>query len=499
MLRRERIQNEYFFGEGDGQTFRGPFTIEQVDKMIRADESLEEKIVRQVRDPGFGVVYEAIRYSNIPRFDVMFDPPIEGIISMRSQALTTVFSGPNNSGKSLILKHFFAQLGPRANLLTCNRFSQFDVINSRASDPNERRLLYENMAGFQSHGRYHEDVNSRQLDQIISGLNDEKQDALFDLAGRLLGSIVSLKKTEENNRMSPWYVDIDGQSLKYSSSGTRLLFTLLGNLFDDYYQVALIDEPEIGLSPRIQTALARALYDQNTRLAYFPHLKQIFVVTHSHLFLDRYALSNNFIVEKMGRTVKSRAISSVAEFHELQFGMLGNDFEHIFMPAALVVIEGPCDTAFLARVLTLHVPDRRVSLVVAHGDGGAEARVRTLSEGFGGLQSSPYRPRIFVVFDAKHSAKKPSILRQGVIDENIIEWTMNGIEWYYPKEHVAAIFKCTASDLADVNLSADKITVNAMSLSKMELSRLVVPRVTIDDDLGPELTSFLHKVRSATA
>lgn len=498
MLRGKRIQNEYFFGNGDGRTFQGPFTLEKIDEMIRADESLEEKLVRQVQDPGFGVGYEAVRYSDIPRFNVAFDPAVETIISLRNNALSTVFSGPNNSGKSLILKHLFTQLGPRANLLTCNRFSQFEVINSRASDPNERRLLYENMTSFQSHGRYHEDVNSRQLDQIISGLNDNKQDALFELAGKLLGSSVSLNKTEENNRMSPWYVDIDGQSLKYSSSGTRLLFTLLGNLFDDYYEVALIDEPEIGLSPRIQTALARALYDQNTRAKYFPHLKQIFVVTHSHLFLDRFALSNNFVVEKIDRTVTSRAISSIAEFHELQFGMLGNDFEHIFMPAALVVIEGPCDTAFLARVLSLHIPDRHISLVVANGDGGAATRIRTLSEGFGGLHSSPYRSRVFVIFDAKHDAKKANILRQGVMDDNLIVWTMNGIEWYYPKKHVAAVFKCTENDLANLDLSGEKIAFNGISLSKIAFSQHVVPRLTIDDDLGPEIRSFLQKVRTAT-
>lgn len=494
-----RMKADLYIGKEDSQTFDGPYTLDQIDEMLKEDESVEDKIFRGVRRPGIGFGYEPVQYAYIPRFSVEFQPGIEAFIASRAQAASTILSGPNNSGKSLLLKHLCAQLGHKSCLLTCNRFSPIDVINSRAADPGERKRLFESFTQHQESGRYHEDINSRQLDQLISSLDDERQDKLFDIAGQLLGAKVSLQKTEKNNRMSPWYVDIDGQSLKYASSGTRLLFTLLGNLLDEYYLTVLIDEPEIGLSPRIQGVLARALYDPKTRAEYFPHLKQVFVVTHSHLFLDREVLSNNYIVEKSGDTVTSRPVQSTAELHELQFGMLGNDLEHLYMPAAVVVVEGPCDTTFMARLFSLHTPNRRVTIVVARGDGGAEGKVQTLSEGFGDLFTSPFRPRVFVVFDAKHDAKKSSLSRQGVLDDNIQVWTKNGIEWYYPKRHVAAAFKCSEVDLANVDLGAERITVNSITLSKMDLARFVVPRVTLSDNLEPELTAFLDKVKRITA
>lgn len=493
------MKADLYIGMEDGQTFDGPYTVHQIDEMIKIDESVEDKIFRLIRQPGLGFGYEQVRYASIPRFSVEFQPDIDAFIASRAQAATTILSGPNNSGKSLLLKHIFTQLGHKSCLLTCNRFSQIDVINTRASDPDERKRLFENLTQHQGQGLYHEDFNSRQLDQVISSLNDEKQDKLFEIAGQLLGAKVSLQKTEKNNRMSPWYVDIDGQSLKYASSGTRLLFILLGNLLDEYHSTVLIDEPEIGLSPRIQGALARALYDSKVRVEYFPHLKQVFVVTHSHLFLDREVLSNNYIVEKDGDTVTSHPVRSTAELHELQFGMLGNDLEHLYMPAALVVVEGPCDTTFMARLFSLHISNRRVSIVVARGDGGAEGKVQTLSEGFGNLHTSPYQPRLFVVFDAKYDAKKSSLIRQGVLNDNVQVWTKNGIEWYYPTRHVAAAFKCSEADLADVDLGHERITVNAITLSKMDLARFVVPRVTAGDNLHPELTTFLAKVKRATA
>lgn len=466
--------------------------------MIKTDESIEDKIFRVVHQPGIGPGYEAVRYTQIPRFSVEFLPEIEAFISTRAAVTSTILFGPNNSGKSLLLKKLFEHLGPKSCLLSCNRFSSIDVINSRATDPDERKRLFENFSQHQASGLYHEDINSRQLDQLIAGLNDDKQEKLFDIAGQLLGARVSLQKTEKNNRMSPWYVDVDGRSLKYSSSGTRLLFTLLGNLLDEHYPIVLIDEPEIGLSPKIQATLARALYDPQTRAEYFPHLRQVFVVTHSHLFLDREVLFNNFIVEKTGDTVTARQVKTTADLHELQFGMLGNDLEHLYMPAGVVVVEGKCDTTFMARLFSLHIPSRRVSIVVANGDGGAEARVRTLSEGFGDLHASPYQSRLFVVFDAKHDAKRSSIVRQGVLEQNIQVWANNGIEWYYPKQHVAAAFKCSEAELDGIDLGTDPIAVHAISLSKAGLARFVVPRVTLDDKLDPELSIFLNKVKSAT-
>lgn len=489
---------EWYIGLDNGNDFEGPLTLAQLDERINRDESVEQKIFRKVREPGIGFAYQKIRYSDIPRFPIEFRPDIDAIIASRQNKIATILSGPNNSGKSLLLKHFFASLGPKSCLLTCNRFSTIDVINSRTADPNERAQAYDSFIHHQQAGNYHDDLNLRQLEQLIAGLNNEKQDKLFEIAGQLLGSKISLQQTEKDNRISPWYVDIDGQSLKYASSGTRLLFTLLGNLLDEYFPIVLIDEPELGLSPRIQAVLARALYDTDTRQKYFPHLKQVFVVTHSHLFLDRNVLSNNYIVEKAGDVVSCRSVQSIAELHQLQFGMLGNDLEHLFMPAAVVVVEGPCDTTYLARIFALHIPNRRISIVVAHGDGGALAKVNTLAEGFGDIHSSPYRPRLFVVLDAKHSAKKARLVGHGLLDDNIQVWRNNGIEYYYPKKRVAGAFRCDETELRGVDLGTEPVTIKSISMSKVDLANAVVPKVDVDDPLDPEISEFLEKVKQAT-
>lgn len=494
------MKADLYIGRGDGINFDGPYKVAQIHERVRQDESVAYKLSRRVAHPGMGLHWVEVDYDRLPRFGVEFEPEIEALIASRNDCPSTVLSGPNNSGKSLILKQMLSVLDHRACLLTCNRYSPIDVINTQpAHGRDERKQHYDMIVSQLESGQYHEDQNPRQLEQLIRGLTDVQQDRLLALAGELLGSKIQMLRTDSTReRMSPWYVDIDGKSLKYSSSGTRLLFMLLGHLFDEYFQVALVDEPEIGLSPKIQAALARALYDPEIRKQYFPHLKQVFVVTHSHLFLDREVLSNNFIVEKGGDAVATRQVKSTAELHELQFRMLGNDLDHLYMPAAVVVVEGPCDT-FMSRLFTLHLPNRRVSTVVSHGDGRAPEKVQTLSEGFGDLATSPYRPRLFVVLDARYNVKKSALERQGVLPGNIHVWTRNGIEWYYPKKHVAAAFRCSEADIAGVDLGRERITVDAITHTKAELAKFVIPRLTLDDKLDGELNTFLDKVKTATA
>ena len=105
----------------------------------------------------------------------------------------------------------------------------------------------------------------------------------------------------------------------------------------------------------------RVLYDTAQRVKLCPHLKQLYVATHSHIFLDRTTYSNNFVVTKDARHITARPIGSVSNLHQLQFNMLGNELESLFLPSAIVVVEGESDVTFLNKVLELHLPGVRVA------------------------------------------------------------------------------------------------------------------------------------------
>ncbi len=335
------------------------------------------------------------------------------------------------------------------------------------------------------------------LEQVITGLKDAQREKLFKVCKDLLGNEFSLKRTDPENTFSPFYVDMDGENLRYGSSGTRLLLTLLGILLDQRFSVILVDEPEIGLSPGIQAAVARFLYDQEQRQQFCPHLKQLFIATHSHLFLHRGVFSNNYVVTKAGNIVSVKPVESVGDFHLLQFNMLGNELESLFLPSAIVIVEGDSDFSFMTRAVQLHILDCKVAIVRAGGDGEVQNKLNVLREAFGDLATSPYRDRLFVVLDKIHSLSAVRIEKQGVPKGNITVWSKNGIEYLYPQDLVAAAFSCDVEELVKCNFENDPIEFNGIRKPKRELAQLVTERMTATHSLHPELAGLVGRIRAS--
>ena len=174
----------------------------------------------------------------------------------RAAAPLTVLAGPNNSGKSLTLRWLKYTLGRSAYFVGTNRFYHVYHFSTGIREPNELDQFESN---FQSHfndERHNHEQNVFDLSRIIIGLSNKRRDELFALCGELIGNGFSLKKVDDLNDLSPRYIDMDGQNLSVGSTGTRLLMTILGLCMDDRFSAILIDEPELGLSPRIQNSLS---------------------------------------------------------------------------------------------------------------------------------------------------------------------------------------------------------------------------------------------------
>ena len=379
----------YYFDDQQGE-WAGPLTLDELDE-LRRDGKIEEysQVINAQLARRQGPMGGGIPYSMISRLAVEFSPPVEEFLSSRNNKLTTVLSGPNNCGKTLLLRQLFALVGHDGYLIACSRFSHVDVLNTRKQEEHEHRRYYDNFIHNFHTSQQNSEDNELKLEQVITGLKDVQRDKLFGVCKDLLGNEFSLKRTDPENTFSPFYVDMDGENLRYGSSGTRLLLTLLGILLDERFSVILVDEPEIGLSPRIQAVLARFLYDKEHRQQFCPHLRQLYIVTHSHLFLDRGVFSNNYVVSKAGHVVSVKPVQSVGDFHQLQFNMLGNELESIFLPSAIVIVEGDSDVTFITRVVQLHIPDRKMAIVRAGGDGEVQNKLNVLREAFGDLATSP--------------------------------------------------------------------------------------------------------------
>jgi predicted ATP-dependent endonuclease of OLD family len=430
------------------------------------------------------------RCSDLLDFDVIFDQTANDLVQKRLRSATTVLSGTNNCGKSLLLKVLRSQYANQAYLMGCNRFYHCDVIKSRditvPPPPNPPLYVQQLLTNHRN-----DEANTIQLEHIFHRLTKGQRQILFRICGELLGTKVQMRKYDEDDELSSHYVEVAGENLRRGSTGTRLLLTLIGICLLDEFEVVLIDEPELGLSPKVQTAVGHYLCDMELRRQHFPHLKSVFLATHSNIFLNRSILADNFSVARSGHTISVKQVETMSDFHNLQFAMLGNRLELLYMPSVIVIVEGVTDFDYVKRLIQLSLPDRRVTVVKSEGDGDILKQLNRLNEIFGGLATSPYRDRIVLVFDKTTDVNITRLARSGVRQENVVQWEKNGIEYYYPVRILSSAFFCGDDVLDKLAFDGDKVSVNETSYSKKELCKLVVDDLRVDDILNSELREKL--------
>jgi hypothetical protein len=178
--------------------------------------------------------------------------------------------------------------------------------------------------------------------------------------------------------------------------------------------------------------------------------------------------------------------------------LLGNDLESMFMPVAIVFVEGTSDQKFVERLLAIHFPDKKITVVVGQGDGGIVNKVQTVRQAFGDLGSTPYHGKVFVLLDSKHSADTSQLVRIGVKPENIKVWTQNGIEYVYPAGIMTKIYGCDEAALEKMEVTDNSVKVAGETKAKVTLSDLVCRSLTRETALHPELRALLSQLAEAT-
>lgn len=351
-------------------------------------------------------------------------------------------------------------------MIGTNRIYHVYHFSSGLRDPNEIDQFESQFNSNFYQEQYNYENNFIDLNRIIIGLSNKRRASLFQLCEDLIGSKFALKKVDEENDLSHHYIDMDGQNLSVSSTGTRLLMTILGICMDDRFSTILIDEPELGLGPKIQRSFASFLEDATERQKYFPHLNRVLIATHSHLFLNRSDPQSNFILSKKDKKITLTQVASMGDFHRLQFNLLGNSLETMFFPSAIVVVEGKTDVEYIDRVLQARFPSRRIAVIGAGGD--VKRKVAGLREAFGDLSKSPFRSRLFVVLDSVHQPGLSSELeKMGVLSEHIVTWSKNGIEYLYPASLIAGVYACSIDRAHELTIHDDIVVLNGISKQRM--------------------------------
>jgi AAA domain, putative AbiEii toxin, Type IV TA system len=276
---------------------------------------------------------------------------------------------------------------------------------------------------------------------------------------------------------------VGGQNFSFSSSGVRLVMALVTSLLDDDHDTFLIDEPELGISPEAQGVLADFLFDKQHRAKYFAHIKTLIFATHSTIFLDRQNIGNNFVVEKTGDEIAVTQVISPVDFNRIHFFLLGNRFETLYLPSLIVLVEGKSDYTFIEKVLTTRFPKHQFSIINANSDTRIKEILHTAKTILADIQRSPYRDRLIAVLDSVHgSGLQQTLVSMGMLEENIVAWSRNGIEHVYPPTALDEVYGAGGQMM----IVDDIVSRNGISYSKATLADKISAKVTAATPMSQE-------------
>lgn len=409
-------------------------------------------------------------------------------ILLKKNSKVKVLTGKNNSGKTRLLRNLNLRLGSLATHIGCSRFYHPQDLRDQAGNAQNLKKNVVRQMSDALNSDTNSDNNSRgDINQILCEFTDQQIEKLIEVAF-ILGFKIDIRKKDENKRFSPHILCVDNIDIKKASTGTRLLIYLLSVLIDKNFQVILIDEPELGLSPNLQQKVVSLIFDPEVFNFHFPHIESIYITTHSHIFLNNNDFSSNFIVSREDNSTSLTQLKSTKEYNKLIWDMMGNSLNSLFLPEAVVIVEGETDESFLNKVFKQIFPNNIIGVSRAYGgDGQILDKVSFLANTIN-IEDTFLFERTFIIVDSENTVNKERLFKKGIKENNFIEWSKNGIEYFYPEKTLTkALNNETTSD--DITLNpADKnqVIIHGNQMTKRIFEQKIsdeldTVRITVND------------------
>lgn len=252
--------------------------------------------------------------------------------------------GKNNVGKTNFLRYILRRVPQAREKIT------FIPVARIMYEPSEQEIPPKQITDNDVHSKGTTGGEPRiEQSQLIFNkyykLQPEIRNKILDFLKEFTGAETRVDRDEETWQITLRY-KFQGQELNADTLGTgpRSLFAMLVEIYYGNKEIVLIDEPELSFHPELQKKLFAILKQ-------ISHEKQIFVATHSHLFIDRENIDNNFVLEAINDITRIRRISNEKELKELVYEQLGNSPADLFFPNNFIIVEGPSDKDFVKGLM----------------------------------------------------------------------------------------------------------------------------------------------------
>lgn len=242
-------------------------------------------------------------------------------------------------------------------------------------------------------------------------------------SSRTGGDIDTLLYTENGQR----------RDIIYSGSGIRQLIDILVKIVVSGADVILLDEPETGLHPDIQrkfVSYLNRLVSENS--------VQIFVSTHSPVFLNDFVPLNSYRITNVAGTREVAQIANDA-IHTV-IGDLGLRPSDVFNRDICVMVEGADDVAFYEHIFDVLYASEFEGVSVAVLQYGGDAAAGIVSGSINVSNIVPAQGHVFWIRDrdarpADEPSSNSTKFANALNDQNMKNYILKKreVEFYYPE------------------------------------------------------------------
>jgi predicted ATP-dependent endonuclease of OLD family len=227
--------------------------------------------------------------------------------------------------------------------------------------------------------------------------------------------------------------------------------------------------------------------------------KRIIIATHSHLFLDREKIGNNYVCKRNRKNkIVINRIENEIEIRNKTFELLGNELKDFGLPERIIIVEGDSDKIFIDTILRLLKKNYNTF------SAGCDNKITSATEAinqflrFSKDLTPVYLKNIWVIADYKQQSDihfREWRKKLGV--DNVKILSKNGIEYYYPKRILKLIFE--TDDLTKIfpnKRIKDPIKYKNVSFSKKDLAEKVAEKLTVNDleNTNNEVFNYILKL-----
>lgn len=403
-----------------------------------------------------------------------------------------IIVGKNNSGKSRLLKKWSSFFAEKSDYIPPNRFNVADRVSADIDTDRENERQRRTYTFY--YGNPSQKVSEYpQPDTFLEliALDDIDKESLKKWHNNYFDTL-EIKKKSPTNSDSNTVILIGNKEARTAGSGSRSVLGLLSRLFDPKLDYIFIDEPEIGLEPRVQKILFELIKkfskgEDNLKK------KKIVLATHSNLFLDKEDIKNNWRMEKSeDENVILTQVNTEAELLSTSFNLLGASPADLFFPNNILIVEGLSDQKFISKILELKYPKSKISVHFSDGITKISYAIPAIDQMLKSLTYlSLYKDKICVLIDQDGIPPVLSNWRSYLGDTNndrIVELGKNGIEYFYPRTILSFLTGVQESELdTTIQLYLENEKSNhenkadfgsLMQITKVELSEKVAEQIT---------------------